>query len=341
MAVAHFWGQDSALRDAKSMLNVVRMQFLASRLEDSMDAGVIQADNLGKDMLLQLKFVTDVGISAQTLLDTLYTRRKQTPPPAYPRQMLRLELDDGFDGSLVAYEYARIPDLELGETPLGCKIRIKGAKYEGADRITFLTSNQATVLGGAIVELARQGDLILESRLCEQLKLLPQQQITPKATGTESQSNLPSNVAQVAQRPSSPVIDPMDEWDLDAEEALREAESAIIGDMGGTLKPCDTPASSASVNDTKTAPQLTSSTMSGSQLLKQLHSAPPNSSPVSQEDRSAALKLSGSITEHLKIPTKQSPSSSGSRPSQSELIELLSDLESEPIPEYIVLSDSD
>ncbi|WFC98186.1 hypothetical protein MYAM1_000910 [Malassezia yamatoensis] len=323
------------------MLNVVRMQFLASRLEDSMDAGVIHADELGNDMLLQLKFVTDVGISAQNLLDTLYTRRKQTPPPAYPRQMLRLELDDGFNGSLVAYEYARIPNLELGETPLGCKLRIKGAKYEGTDRIAFLTSSQVTVLGGAIVELARQGDSILESRLREQLKLLPPQQTKTKATGTRSPSIHPSNVAKNAHKPSSPAMDPMDEWDLDAEEALREAELASIGDLGSTQKSGDTPASSSSFNDTQLAPQMTSSTIVGSRLLKQLDSAPPTSSPASQEDLSAASARSETVSEHLKIPIKLTSSSSKSRPSQSKSIELLSDLETEPIPEYIVLSDSD
>lgn len=41
--------------------------------------------------------------------------------PSYPRATLRFVLSDGF-GTLQAMEYRRLPSLELGETPLGCKV---------------------------------------------------------------------------------------------------------------------------------------------------------------------------------------------------------------------------
>ena len=45
------------------------------------------------------------------------------PVPKYPRGMLRLELSDGFT-TVEAVEYRSIPQLELGITPLGYKVRV-------------------------------------------------------------------------------------------------------------------------------------------------------------------------------------------------------------------------
>jgi hypothetical protein len=42
--------------------------------------------------------------------------------PPYPRATLSLLLSDGFR-TLQAMEYRRLPMLQLGETPLGCKVR--------------------------------------------------------------------------------------------------------------------------------------------------------------------------------------------------------------------------
>jgi len=43
------------------------------------------------------------------------------PIPKYTRSMLKFKLSDG-SNSLDAIEYRRIPQLDLGETPLGFKV---------------------------------------------------------------------------------------------------------------------------------------------------------------------------------------------------------------------------
>jgi RecQ-mediated genome instability protein 1 len=43
------------------------------------------------------------------------------PIPKYPRSTLRLVLSDG-SFNFNAFEYRRLPKLELGSTPLGCKV---------------------------------------------------------------------------------------------------------------------------------------------------------------------------------------------------------------------------
>lgn len=41
--------------------------------------------------------------------------------PSYPRSTLRFVLSDGFR-TLEAMEYRRLPSINLGDTPLGCKV---------------------------------------------------------------------------------------------------------------------------------------------------------------------------------------------------------------------------
>lgn len=59
--------------DRPNLLRAVRAQFLASQLGDSLERGVL-GDELPQSALLQITAMTDVGVSAQTLLDTLNAR---------------------------------------------------------------------------------------------------------------------------------------------------------------------------------------------------------------------------------------------------------------------------
>jgi len=95
--------------------------------------------------LLQILSVTDIGTSAVALQNTLEQRKdvfegktrirgmdegedeEQIVPgkvPDYPRAMLKMELGDGLT-VVRAVEFKRIAAVKLGETGLGCKVRMK------------------------------------------------------------------------------------------------------------------------------------------------------------------------------------------------------------------------
>lgn len=85
-------------------------------------------------ILVQIIAITDIGNSAFSLQNVRHTRIEKMDMaglgedveegriPNYPRSMLRLELSDGLI-TLQAFEYRRLPALELGVTPLGSKAR--------------------------------------------------------------------------------------------------------------------------------------------------------------------------------------------------------------------------
>ncbi|KDN49193.1 hypothetical protein K437DRAFT_267452 [Tilletiaria anomala UBC 951] len=88
----------------------------------------------------------------------------------YPRSMLQLELDDGYVDDLdsrpvTALEMARIPELALGKTALGCKLAIRDA--EVCDGIILLSPDNVTVKGGSVMELQDAA----EERLIKRLKV--------------------------------------------------------------------------------------------------------------------------------------------------------------------------
>lgn len=90
--------------------------------------------------ILQIHTVAEIGNSAFQLRTTLEQRRDIisgathirrlgdedvdndiTGPPPYPRSMLAMDVSDGRT-ALRAIEYRRIPELVLGEAPLGTKV---------------------------------------------------------------------------------------------------------------------------------------------------------------------------------------------------------------------------
>lgn len=369
------------------MHNAVRAQLLASRLSDSMERGVLGEKELPESMVLQLTAITDVGVSAQTLLDTLYARRTEVPIPTYPRQMLRLELSDGFSEPLVAFEYARIDALVLGETLLGCKLRVQRAQREQG--IVFLTPATTSVLGGVIPDLARRGEQLLEDALCAKLQVPPRKETVRKAPAARvdetkpvppqrafaQTGEQPPICSQPATRAAQPTLraehpprpnesepltrqtpEPLsDHWDIDAEEALLEAELAMMN----TPEPerAQPSRSKYPANDQLTAPvahsiqsspppamepaaPMPSSDVQKSELLKHLDSASMSSTPPATAT-SYAPSSSGDAPCRLKIPRKHEGSQTSSiRPSPAP-IELSSDTEPDRTAECIVLSDSD
>jgi len=101
--------------------------------------GVLQ----GAPTLVQILAITDIGISASQLEQVRVAREERMrygegnvegdedgdleiegegPMPKYPRSQLHFRLSDGlttFEGT----EYRRLPELVLGTTPLGLKVR--------------------------------------------------------------------------------------------------------------------------------------------------------------------------------------------------------------------------
>lgn len=91
-------------------------------------------------ILVQIVSMTEAGHSAFSLLNVRQTRidradlaglieagvedeEESEPIPKYPRSTLSLEISDG-STVIKAMEYKRLSGLELGVTPLGCKVRI-------------------------------------------------------------------------------------------------------------------------------------------------------------------------------------------------------------------------
>ena len=125
----------------------VEEQLLQSDFTDSMLAGtgfppdILNADKafFAGPILVEVIGIMEIGQSAYSLMQIYESRveyRKQAqlraangdvdageqkPIPKYPRSMLQLELSDGA-AVLTAIEVKKLPELELGETPLGYKV---------------------------------------------------------------------------------------------------------------------------------------------------------------------------------------------------------------------------
>jgi RecQ-mediated genome instability protein 1 len=127
----------------------VEGQLLESDLRDSMLEGTGLPLNIATlngvklrcgPVLCEVTDITEIGHSAFTLLNTRQQRNEledlanlalddgvendEGPCPDYPRTMLRLELTDGTT-TVHAVECRKIPQLKLGETPLGYKVCLR------------------------------------------------------------------------------------------------------------------------------------------------------------------------------------------------------------------------
>ncbi|KAG1841692.1 hypothetical protein DFJ58DRAFT_666386 [Suillus subalutaceus] len=142
----------------------VTSQFFQSSLADSTlpNTGLPQnihtikkARLTGLPCLVEIRAISDIGISAFSLMNVRQNRvdradlaglvredeedaeEDEGPVPKFPRGMLRLELSDGFT-TVEAVEYRSIPQLELGVTPLGYKVRIGQSLCVIFDRVRLL-----------------------------------------------------------------------------------------------------------------------------------------------------------------------------------------------------------
>ncbi|KAI0951277.1 hypothetical protein AcW1_008360 [Taiwanofungus camphoratus] len=129
------------------ILRHVDNQLLESDLQDSMITGTGLPQNLADlgntvlrgPILVQITAITEIGHSAFSLQNVRQARLERAdmaglaggddddeegPIPRYPRSMLRFQLSDG-STILQAIEHRRLPELELGETPLGYKMILK------------------------------------------------------------------------------------------------------------------------------------------------------------------------------------------------------------------------
>lgn len=355
--VTHLWSHSEALRAPRALHQATRAQLLASRLQDSMECGVLTRP-LPPTMLLQVIGMTDVGVSAQTLLDTLYARQSEPTPRAYPRHMLRMELSDGFHEPLIAFEDVHIPTLALGETRLGCKLLLHRVQLENG--VVFLTPDHTTVLGGAIPSLAQRQERILEEGLCTQLNVSPKkvpnqgdesselsEQPAEETPAAPAASNTPaaplSHSTNIPSARASPPLDMAfaEEWDIDAEQALLEAEMAMTRPHTAKATSQSAPPSQNTQTSISTNPTPVSSGAQKSELLRRLEEAPtptPLTPPPVATTQSART---ADASDCLKIPSKHIPPQSSARRSSPTPIPVSSDTEPERTAECIVLSDSD
>ncbi|KAF7327641.1 DUF1767 domain-containing protein [Mycena kentingensis (nom. inval.)] len=147
--------------DMPTILHHVEAQLLQSDLSDSMAHGtgiplnILQAPcaTLRGPVLVEMTAITEVGSSALALDAVRVVRDERMnagagaegeeeeadlevdgegPVPNYPRSMLRFELSDGAT-TLSAFEYRSIPDIVLGETPLGCFSKTFSMAVQDAD----------------------------------------------------------------------------------------------------------------------------------------------------------------------------------------------------------------
>ncbi|GAB1521750.1 hypothetical protein RhiTH_004847 [Rhizoctonia solani] len=132
--------------DFEGLKTHVEEQLLQSSLSDSAvhDTGFPDPNSHDikiKNTLCEIVALTEIGHSAFTLKNVRQARvdkedlaglagdledGEDYTIPKYPRSMLRFELSDGTK-TMRAIEYRRIPDFELGVTPLGTKIYVKEA----------------------------------------------------------------------------------------------------------------------------------------------------------------------------------------------------------------------
>jgi RecQ-mediated genome instability protein 1 len=130
----------SPANDLPGILDHIEMQFLNSDLRDSAlpdtglptSIGTWQRDHLrGPGVLVEVISLSEIGHSAFSLLQAREKRIERESVvgledadevlPRYPRGTLRFELTDGMI-TIPAIEYRPLPELELGETPLGYKV---------------------------------------------------------------------------------------------------------------------------------------------------------------------------------------------------------------------------
>lgn len=315
--VEHLRGLDARFREEKALVDAVRLQFLASDLRDSLDGR--QRD----PRLVQVLSITDVGVSAYSLLEAL-RGRESDPAVKIPRGMLRIELCDGVD-TLVGYEHTRIDGLSI-DTPLGIKLLLRSPPVR--EGVLLLTPDNVDIIGGVIPELSETRLSMIVDGLCSKLGIpVPERPmiqnipttsnaVAPAPQAATPETNHPAERTTSQVSCSTSDIN-MDVWDVEAERVLCEAEAAAMSNTPTESAPGPTP------------PLHTPSTQSV--LLESLKDATPVTTS------SQKIIATPSSNESLKIPQKSTPSR---RATLRDVI-VLSSSDTETEGNTITISDSD
>lgn len=304
--IDHLCSRDTQLaHDASRLVHQVRAQLLASDLHDSLE----HAQNTWDHALVQIVDVLDVGVSAQSLFDTLEARAT-APGTPFARGMLRWRLGDGFQEPICAYELERIPSLDL-DTHLGTKLLLHQPPQERG--VLLLGPAHVRVLGGFHPEW--DSAALLQQRICGILGRTPTWKQARAAHGPRP-ADPPAWPHEVPAQPThEPDMLSDDVWDVDAEQALLEAEGALA-----TAPPAAAPGGAP--------PRRPAST-----LLQQLEHVATPTPPTS-----SAPSMPPCSNEQLKIPTRGTPV----RPPFQATISLVSSDDEAPAgPPTICVSDSD
>lgn len=137
----------------EDIINCVENLLLLSNFEDSMlpnsgfpaELARMEKGSLKGPILVEVVAMTEIGHSAFNLTNVRQTRidradlagmergdeedqdegyqdpDDEAPVPNYPRSMLKFTLSDG-STTISGMEFERLPEIVLGETPLGCKV---------------------------------------------------------------------------------------------------------------------------------------------------------------------------------------------------------------------------
>ncbi|KAF8340570.1 uncharacterized protein EI90DRAFT_2083060 [Cantharellus anzutake] len=160
---------------------------IPTAITDETKKAVIGTLATGGPVLVQINAMTEIGHSAFNLRNVRQTRidkvdmaglaeeidEKEDGPsihegedfgvPDYPHSMLRMALSDG-SRTLQAMEYRKISALQLGTTPLGCKLLLKNVTVRRG--IALLEPKNTTVFAGSRVEeLDVQQDILFNRGL--------------------------------------------------------------------------------------------------------------------------------------------------------------------------------
>ncbi|CAE6494174.1 unnamed protein product [Rhizoctonia solani] len=261
-----------SLDDFESLKTHVEEQLLQSSLADSAvrNTGLPDPNSHGvqiKNTLCEVVALTEIGHSAFTLKNVRQARvdkedlaglagdledGEDYSIPKYPRSMLRFELSDGTK-TMRAIEYRRIPDLELGVTPLGTKIYLKEVNVRRG--IIYLEPRGIQIKGYQTEELEEAQDRHFVRGLRLRMRL-PEEDPEAEAERNHARARQPDRIEElpptaqptitravntnrpVASLPSvnadsnrAPVVD-LDPDDLDVN--LDYEDSYSIGDGVGT-----------------------------------------------------------------------------------------------------------
>ncbi|KAL0574987.1 hypothetical protein V5O48_006975 [Marasmius crinis-equi] len=232
--------------DLDKIIDEVESQLLASDLRDSMVHGsgipARIADNdttkstLSGPILVQIESITDIGVSAYNLNKTMSIREERRaagesnegeaddeveeegPIPEFTRSMLRFEICDG-STTMRAMEYRRIPQLKLGQTPLGFKLLIKNVEIRRG--IAFLEPDSVVLKGGEEYNLNQRQSGQFANSLRIRLGLPPDPELENEPPPSPMAADNPRSPLRDISPPPAPTLSDHQRSHMDDEDQPR------------------------------------------------------------------------------------------------------------------------